>query len=114
MHIEKSGSAANEQNISLEAVRQMVLAEEEGGYDVPFATFTWQYWQDLQARFLQNMARFQRAIEQRRIDVALFAGLEAQELATDLLKEACSWIGVAPKPEANIFAPAQSANTPGL
>ncbi len=112
MHVEKSSSPANEQNMPLEAVRQMVLAEEEGGYDVPFATFTWQHWQDLQARFVQNMARFQRAIEQRRIDVALFAGLEAQEMATDLLKEACSWIGVTPKPEAALIAPSQSTTPP--
>lgn len=104
MQEEESGIQSHLQNMSLEAIRQLVLAEEAQGFDVPFATFTWQHWQDLQARFLQNMARFQRAIEQRRIDVALFAGLEVHELAADLLKEACSWVGATPKAESEAFA----------
>ena len=40
MHVEKSGSQADEQNMSLETMRQMVLEEEAHGYDAPFATFT--------------------------------------------------------------------------
>jgi hypothetical protein len=103
MHAEENRGANDAQSMSLKEIRRLVLEEEAQGFDVPFATFTWQHWQELQTRFVQNMTRFQRAIEQRRIDVALFSGLEAQEIATELLKEACSWIGVVPRPDTGPF-----------
>lgn len=69
--------------------------EEEIGFDVPFATFTWKHWLDLQARMSQGYSRYQRAIENQRFDLALVVTLEMMEMVADLLKEACSWIEAA-------------------
>src|SRR5258708_10045769 len=79
-----------EQNMPLDQVRKAKLLEEEMGFDVPFATFTWKYWLDLQARMNQGYSRYLRAIENRRTDQALLVTLEMMEMAADLLKEAVS------------------------
>jgi hypothetical protein len=72
--------------MSLENVRETL--NEEQGYDAPFATFTWRYWLDAQARALQCFSRFVRAVEEHHPDHALMIGLEMQELATAMLLEA--------------------------
>ncbi|HEU5384198.1 MAG TPA: hypothetical protein VFV38_53070 [Ktedonobacteraceae bacterium] len=82
--------------MTLEEVRRSVLAEEDG-YDVPFSTFTWRHWLEMQAQANQSFSRFLRAIENQRIDVALLVGLEIQEIATRMLVEACTWIGSTPR-----------------
>jgi len=81
-----------EQNMPLDQVRKAKLLEEEMGFDVPFATFTWKYWLDLQARMNQGYSRYLRAIGNRRTDQALLVTLEMMEMAADLLKEAVSWV----------------------
>ncbi len=81
-----------DQNITLEQMRELKGLEEEMGFDVPFATFTWQHWMNLQARMNQGYSRYQRAIEGRRVDLALVVTLEMMEMVADLLKEACSWV----------------------
>lgn len=83
-------------HMTLDEVRGMILEEEEG-YDAPFVTFTWQHWLEMHARANRSFSRFLRAIENRRVDVALLVGLEMQELATSMLIEAVAWIGSAPK-----------------
>ncbi len=74
-------------------LKRLLVEEEAKGYDVPFVTFTWQGWIELQAQTTQNYSRFLRAIENRRIDIAPLVGLEMAEMSIDLLKEACSWVG---------------------
>ena len=81
-----------EQSMTLEQIRQAKSLEEELGFDAPFATFTWKYWLDLQARMNQGYCRYLRAIENRRADLALVVTLEMMEMVTDMLKEACTWI----------------------
>jgi hypothetical protein len=89
-----------EQNMSLEQVRKAKLLEEDQGFDVPFATFTWKHWMDLQARMNQGYSRYLRAIEGRRVDLALVITLEMMEMVADLLKEACSWVDPPTPPDA--------------
>ncbi|HLI68434.1 MAG TPA: hypothetical protein VKV19_01635 [Ktedonobacteraceae bacterium] len=79
-------------NIPLDEIRKLKGLEEEMGFDVPFATFTWQHWLDLQARMNQGYSRYLRAIENRHIELALVVTLEMMEMVADLLKEACSWV----------------------
>lgn len=81
-----------EQSISLDQLKKSKSLEEDMGFDVPFATFTWSHWMDLQARMNQGYSRYLRAIESRRVDLALVVTLEMMEMVADLLKEACSWI----------------------
>ncbi len=68
--------------------------EEDMGYDVPFTSYTWERWQEMQVRALTSFARFQRAIEQRRPQLALAIATEVQEIGLVLQKEASQWIGV--------------------
>lgn len=89
-----------EQNMTLNELRKSKLLEEEMGFDVPFATFTWKHWLELQARMNQGYSRYLRAIESRRIDLALVVTLEMMEMVADLLKEACSWVD----PPASVFS----------
>ena len=37
-----------EQSISLDQLKKSKSLEEDMGFDVPFATFTWRHWMDLQ------------------------------------------------------------------
>ena len=74
------------ETMSLESIRETL--HEEQGYDAPFATFTWRYWMDAQARAMQCFSRFVRAVEEHHHAHALMIGLEMQEIATSLLLEA--------------------------
>ncbi|MDQ2715099.1 MAG: hypothetical protein M3Z08_09350 [Chloroflexota bacterium] len=79
--------------MQLEDIQQACSVEEEMGYDVPFTTLTWARWQELQVRTVQGFSRFQRAIERRQPLLAAFVALEIEELAIELHKEACAWLG---------------------
>ena len=46
---------------------------------------------------VQGLARFQRAVEQREAQVALFVALELQEVTSEMQKEACTWVRVGKK-----------------
>lgn len=81
-----------EQNMSLDHLRKAKSLEEEMGFDAPFATFTWKHWMNLQTRMNQGYSRYLRAIEGRRVDLALVVTLEMMEMVADLLKEATSWV----------------------
>ncbi len=78
----------------VEMQQDYISSEEEMGYDVPFATLTWERWLEMQARMLQCFMRFQRAIDQRQSRLALLIAMEMQEISTEMQKEACTWIGV--------------------
>ena len=67
------------------------------GYEAPFTTLTGEQWLEMHTRIFQNMARFQRALEHDQLDVALFAGLEIQEIATQVMKEASASVGRSPR-----------------
>ena len=62
------------------------------GYNVPFGTFTWQQWQQMQAETMQRFTQFQRAIERKEADEALKIALQMQEMTLSWFKEACAWI----------------------
>ena len=66
--------------------------QEENGYDVPFAMFTWATWLEMQTQTILRFARFQRAIESRHIQEAATIALEMQEMVLEWSKEAASWI----------------------
>ena len=80
------GDIVIQEAMSLENVREAL--NEEQGYDAPFATFTWRYWMDAQARTMQCFTRFVRAVEEHHLDHAIMIGLEMQEMATAMLLEA--------------------------
>jgi hypothetical protein len=65
---------------------------DDDGYDVPFATFTWITWQEMQAQTLQRFTRFQRAIERKRLQEAAEIAMEMQEMALLWQKEASAWM----------------------
>lgn len=65
---------------------------EEKGYDVPFVTFTWERWQEMQTQMLLGFSYFQRAVSQRQALTAALIALELQQMATDMQKEACALI----------------------
>ena len=69
------------------------IEEEDDGYDVPFAMFTWKQWQEMQAQTMQNFTRFQRAIEHRQARLAMQIALQMQQIASEWIKEASSWWG---------------------
>ncbi|HET9920684.1 MAG TPA: hypothetical protein VFQ30_12625 [Ktedonobacteraceae bacterium] len=71
-----------------------VDGEDDNGYDVPFGTFTWARWQEMQAQTLQRFTRFQRAIERKKPHEAALIALELQEMAAQWLKEACCWMEI--------------------
>lgn len=60
-----------EQRMTLDQLRKSKSLEEDMGFDVPFATFTWKHWMDLQSRMNQGYSRYLRAIENQRVDLAL-------------------------------------------
>lgn len=80
--------------MSSEDIEQGSESEEDMGYDVPFVTYTWQQWQEMQVQALLSFTRFQRAIEQRRLQLALSIAVEMQELGSAMQKEVAQWIGV--------------------
>ena len=72
--------------------KKSIEGEDDAGYSVPFGTFTWTRWLEMQAQTIQYFSRFQRAIEHERIQEATEIALEMHEIALEWLKEACSWI----------------------
>ena len=71
--------------------------EEEMGYDAPFVTFTWAHWLEMQGQMVQAFTRFQRAITDKEVQLALFIVLDMQRIVSELQKEAYSWVGVSKK-----------------
>jgi hypothetical protein len=57
------------------------------GADEPFATLNRQIWLETQERVPFCLRLFLQAIENKQTDVALMAGLEIQEIATQMLLE---------------------------
>lgn len=94
MQLEK-GSVPGNEITPLGEIKQLT-AEEEMRYDAPFATLTWKQWLEMHTRIFHNMVRFQRAREHDRHDVALFASLEIQEIAMQIMKEASAAVGRSP------------------
>lgn len=72
----------------------MLGIAEEQGYDAPFGTFTWEQWQEMQARMVQRFTRFQRAIHYKQAKVAVLIAQEVIATGMDLLDEANGWIGI--------------------
>ena len=68
--------------------------EEDMGYDAPFATYTWERWQEMQVRAFLGFTRFQRAIEQRQPQLALSIAIEIQAIGIAMQKEVGQWIGI--------------------
>lgn len=84
--------AATKQAVTVETVRELCGVAEETGYEAPFLTFTWEHWLNWQARLLQDLSSFQRAIQNQRPHQAALISLEIQELALEIQKEACAWL----------------------
>ncbi len=78
--------------MTVEELRNALGITEEQGYDAPFLTFTWERWQEMQTQMLQGFLYFQRAVSQKRSLAATLIALEIQQMATDMLKEACCLI----------------------
>ena len=76
----------------------MLGIEEERGYDVPFATFRWEQWLEMQAIMALRFTRFQRAIHYKQAKIALLIAQEVIAAGMDLLDEASAWVGI---PEEN-------------
>jgi hypothetical protein len=76
-----------------QAKKEQLINYIEDGYDVPFGTFTWAQWQQMQVETLQRFTQFQRAIERKEPDEAARIAFKMQEMGVAWLKEACSWIG---------------------
>ncbi len=72
---------------------EWAVEEENMGYDAPFTTFTWAQWLEMQAKLMQCLTRYQRAIERHQAQIAMLIVLEMQDIWAKLHKEACSWIG---------------------
>ena len=79
--------------MALSDIRQTCEVEEEMGFDVPFATFTWTHWQEFRTRTLLGFGRFQRAISRHQFQLADLIALEMQQTVMDMQKEICSWLG---------------------
>ena len=77
-----------------QAKKEHLINYIEDGYNVPFGTFTWAQWQQMQAETMQRFTQFQRAIERKEPDEAARIAFKMQEMGVAWLKEACSWIGV--------------------
>ncbi len=80
--------------VALAEKAAMLGIVEEQGYDAPFATFTWEQWQEMQARMMQRFTRFQRAIHYKQSKVAVLIAQEVIATGMDLLDEASGWIGI--------------------
>jgi len=76
-----------------QAKKEHLINYIEDGYNVPFGTFTWAQWQQMQAETMQRFTQFQRAIERKEPDEAARIAFKMQEMGVVWLKEACSWIG---------------------
>src|SRR6266702_4152173 len=59
------GETTGGRSWSVREVQGMLGVEEEMGFDVPFSTFTWVRWLEMQVVMVHGFARFQRAVETR-------------------------------------------------
>ena len=66
--------------------------QEDQGYEVPFANFSWEEWQQMQAHMLQCFTRFQRAIHYKQANVAIQIAREVIKMGMDWVDEATIWI----------------------
>ena len=66
------------------------LDDDSNGYHVPFETFSWLQWQEMQAQTVQRFTRFQRAIDHNKPATALKIATEMQEMTILWFKEAIS------------------------
>ncbi len=82
------------ETLSAAEVKSACGAEEEQGFDAPFATYTWKHWIDMQTTIVKCLTRYQRAIEAHQALTATMVVLDLQEVAAEMLKEAAAWIGV--------------------
>ncbi len=76
-------------NVSLATLTEE-LDDDGDGYNVPFGTFTWAQWQEMQAQTMQRFTRFQRAIDHNKPATALKIATEMQEMTILWFKEAIS------------------------
>jgi hypothetical protein len=88
--------------VAIEPTKRLT-EEEDQGYDVPFATFTWERWLQIQASTIQCFARFQRAVEQGHVIIShevmrelQSVVLEMQGIVLEMQKEADGQIGIIP------------------
>lgn len=79
-------------SLALTEIKRICGINEDMDFDVPFSTFSWARWQEIQAQMLLGFARFQRAIASRQPQIAAFIALEMQQNVMDLQKEVCSWL----------------------
>ena len=66
------------------------LDDDGDGYNVPFGTFTWAQWQEMQIQTMQRFTRFQHAIDHNKPATALKIATEMQEMTILWFKEAIS------------------------
>ena len=78
--------------MGLSDLQRLCGITEDMDFDVPFATFSWTYWQEAQTRMFLGFGRFQRAISNRQLQLATLIALEMQQVVMDLQKEICSWL----------------------
>lgn len=76
-------------NVSLATLIEK-LDDDGDGYNVPFGTFTWASWQEMQSQTLQRFTRFQRAIDHNKPATALKIATEMQDMTILWFKEALS------------------------
>ncbi len=81
-----------ENNVSPATLATLIeqLDDDGDGYNVPFGTFTWASWQEMQAQTMQRFTRFQRAIDHNKPATALKIATEMQEMTILWFKEAIS------------------------
>ena len=78
--------------MELSDLQRLCGITEDMEFDVPFSTFTWANWLEIQAQTLLDFSRFQRAISSHQFQLAALIALEMQQVAMDLQKEVCSWL----------------------
>ena len=85
-------SPASNTYLTVRELQYRLYCEEEQGYEVPFVTFPWERWLELQATLIQGVTRFQRAIARKDACLASLIVAEMQQVIVELQKEACAWI----------------------
>jgi hypothetical protein len=81
---------------TISEMRRLIMAYEESRLESPFVTMSWARWQEMYVQLFQGMARVQRSIEQRAFDLAIFAGLDMQEIIAEILREASEQMAMYP------------------
>ena len=78
--------------LALSEIQKLCGIEEKMDFDAPFATFSWEHWQQIQTCVLLGFARYQRAITNRQPQLATLITLEMLQVVLDMQKEVCSWL----------------------